>query len=191
MKRGISRGATLLGSVVMALALGVQPAAAAIVVHNSGDYGVFQFDDNHDSKRGANCDYETHRTNGSYLLDDISVRAPKVYAIDTGGGIQHQLVGWKYKIQVQPLSGPFHTVFTSSVVKAHATDSAPAAFSRRTWKAPENPSGNYRVEVSLYWFQPNTTNLVAGKIIADIEYYNAREGANSIIRQTDCYQAFG
>jgi len=187
----MSRRAALFGPLLMALALSAQPAAAATVVHSSGDYGVYQFDDNHDTTRGANCDYHTHKTKGSYLLADISVRAPRVYAVDTGGGIQHQLVGWKYRIQVQPLSGPFTTVFTSSVVKANASDSVPAAFSRRTWTAPAHPSGNYRVQVSLYWFKPNTSTTVGGKVVANIDYYHAREGANSIIRQTDCYQAFG
>ena len=186
-----SRRAALLGSLFMALALGAQPAAAANVIHQSGDYGTFVFTDD-STHLGAYCEYETHKTNGAYLLDDISIRAPKVFALDTGGGTQHQKVGWKYKIQqdVPPLTGEYNTIFTSSVDKALATDATSAAFTRRTWTADEHPKGNYRVEVSLYWFDSQSGH-VAGKVIADIVYMQARKtGSSPNPRMNSCYQAF-
>jgi hypothetical protein len=191
MIRRMSHRALVLGPVLMGLLLAVQPAAAASGIHETGLVGPYQINDDHDTTRGANCDYETHKTNGAYLLDDISVRAPFMHARDRGVGNQTQWVGWQYKIQRTPTATTnFHTIFTSSVVKAKATETAIAPFTRRKWTAPETVrDGNYRVKVIMLWYKPGTSTVEQGRVVANIDYYHVRGGGPDTIRQTDCYKA--
>ena len=190
MIRRMSR-ALVFGPVLMALLLAAQPAAAATGIHETGKVGPYQINDDA-TTRGANCDYETHLTGGSYLLDDISVRAPFMHARNTGHGNQTQWVGWWYKIQLdKEFDNTFSTIFTSSVVKAKATETTIAPFGRRKWTAPENvKDGNYRVKVFMVWYKPGTSTVEQGRVVANIDWYRAKEGANTQIRQTDCYKAF-
>ena len=106
-----------------------------------------------------------------------------------GSGTQHQWVGWKYKIQADTnFDNVFGTKFTSTVVKAKATDSTPAAFARRTWTAPSNlAQGNYRVQVTLIWYKPGTSTQVQGKQVANIDYYKVAGGGPDTVRNNDCY----
>jgi hypothetical protein len=191
MIRRMSRRALVFGPVLMALLLAVQPAAAATGIHTTGKVGPYQINDDQTTTRGANCDYETHLTNGSYLLDDIGVRAPFMHARNTGPGNQTQWVGWGYKIQLdKEFDNTFKTIFTSSVVKAKATETTIAPFTRRTWTAPENvKDGNYRVKLFMVWYKPGTSTVEQGRVVANIQWYHAKGGGTDTIRQTDCYKA--
>ncbi len=187
----MTRRAMVVGAMLAALTLGVQPAFAATVTSTTGKVGPYQFNDEQGGPRGANCDYETHKTNGTYLLDDISVRAPFVHARDTGSGNQHQKVGWWYKIQLdKEFDNTFKTIFTSSVKKGTATETAIAPFTRRTWTAPESVKvGNYRVKVFIVWYKPGTKTVEQGRVVANIDWYHVKGGGTDIVRQTDCYSS--
>ena len=134
MRRHKLRPALLLGAVIMALVLGVQPVAAVNVTHASGVFGYAVLQDAHFPKQGANCDHKTTKSNGVYPLKDMSVRTTRIYARDTSSGTDQQWVGWRFKIQRDiNFDQSFSTLFTSSVMKAEATDTTPATFNRRKW----------------------------------------------------------
>jgi hypothetical protein len=183
------RTALLLGGSMLALVLAAQPVAAATVISASGTFGLAVIPDAAVGKQGANCDYKTSGSNGHFRLKDMSARGPKIYAHDTGSGTQHQWVGWKYKIQGDTnADNVFGTKFTSTVVKAKATDSTPAAFARRTWTAPSNlKQGNYRVQVTLIWYKPGSSTQVQGKQVANVDYYKVAGGGPDTVRNNNCY----
>ena len=190
-QRTMSRRALVFGPVLLALLLAVQPVSAATAVSSSGTFGVAYIADSHLGKQGATCDYKTSGSSGSHPLKDISARGPQITAEDTGSGHPNRWVGWKYRIQRSPTSSTdFHTVFTSTVVKAKATDNTPAVFTRRTWTAPSHvTTGNYRVQVVLIWYAPGSNTQVQGKQVANIDYYKVAGGGPDTVRHEDCYSA--
>ena len=183
----------VMGISLMALVLAVQPVAAATVTSSSGTYGMYQIHDDHDTTRGANCDYKTTKHNGAYALKDIGVRAPTIYAREKDNSNQRKWVGWKYAIQQDANrdGSGWQTVFTSSVAKAKATESDAANFGRRTWTVPSGMhlQGNYRAQVTLLWYKAGSSTIVKGKVVALIDYYHVKGGGTDLVRQTDCYKS--
>ncbi len=190
MIRRMSRPAAMLGPVMMALVLAAQPAAAAHVTSTTGHPGPYTIHDNHDTTRGANCDYKTNQSsNGHYLLKDISVRAPSVYARNTGPGNQSQWVGWQFKIdRDSDTNGSYENVFTSAVVKEIATETTKADFSRRSWTPASTPQGNFRARIVIYWYTHASKTNEKGRVKATIEYYHVKGGGPDIIRNNNCYR---
>lgn len=191
MIRTLSRPAMVIGPVLMALMLAVQPAAAANVTSTTGHVGPYQINDEEAGPRGANCDYKTHpQSNGQYLLKDISVRAPFVHARNTGPGNQSQWVGWQFKIDRDTnFDGVYANVFTSSVVKRKATETSIADFSRRSWTPASTPQGNFRVRIVIFWYTHASSTNEKGKVKATIEWYHVRGGGTDTIRNNSCYRA--
>ena len=191
MIRGMSRGALVLGPALMALMLAVQPVAGQVAISSSGHPGEAMVFDTHLGRQGANCDYKASGSSGSHPLKDISVRGPKIWAEDTGSGIQHQWVGWSYKIQRDTnFDNQFGTYFTSGVVKKFATEGTPVSFARRTWTAPSNlKAGNYRVLVTVYWYKHGSSTQQRGDVVARIEFYHVLGGGPDTVRHNDCYSA--
>jgi hypothetical protein len=172
-------------------------AAAATVLSSSGQIGNYVLQDNHDQTRGVDCFYETHQEthHGSpgYWLDKLSVRGPQVYAWDNGSGSK-QWVGWRFQVQNEDTSASdaWTTVFTSTLTKAKVGISNGYQFARRTWTAPENLANNknYRVMITVKWYQRGGSSHVQGTLKARYDYYHVKGGGATIpptIRQTDCY----
>jgi len=189
----------VLGPAFLALMFAVQPAAAATVISQSGSIGSYVIHDNHDSTRGADCDYETtketHHGSNAYWLDALKVRGPQINAYNDHSGTK-QYVGWQFKVQDEPASATdaWTTFYTSSVVKQKVNVASGFQFDHRVWKAPENPPAdtNWRVVVILKWFTRGTTTTVQGKVTASIDYYHVKGGGATnppTIRNTDCYVA--
>jgi len=180
----ISSRRLVLGPVLMALLLAAQPVAAFSVTSTTGNVGQYYLSDTFAGPRGADCVYQATQSHHVYPLKDISARGPSMYGTST----HNQWVGWRYKIQRTPTSSlDFKTYFTSSVVKAKASQNAPASFVRRTWTVPSNlPTGNYRVQETLYWYQFGSSTIQDGKVVLVIQYYHVKGGGQDQIRQTDC-----
>jgi hypothetical protein len=191
MIRGMSRGALALGPILMAVLMAAQPVAATTVTSSSGSFGLATIRDSQSGKQGANCDYKTHLSHGAYPLKDISVRGPKMWAENTGSGTQHQKVAWRFRIQRDTnFDGSFGTLFTSSLVKATATDSTPAAFARRTWTPTSTvTAGNYRVQVTLIWYKPGSSTIVRGKQVVLYDWYKVQGGGTDTVRHHTCYSS--
>ncbi len=187
----------VLGSAFLALLFAVQPAAAETVISQSGTIGNYVLHDNHDTTRGADCDYkttkETHHNVTAFWLDALKVRGPQINAYDDQSGTK-QWVGWQFKVQNEPAAAndAFTTFYTSSVVKQKVNVNTGFQFPHRVWKAPENPPAdtNWRVIVILKWFQRGSSTTVQGKLTASYDYYHVKGGGATTpptIRQTDCY----
>ena len=191
MIRTTIRRALVLGSVLMVAMPVAQPAAATTPISSSGTFGLAIIKDSHHGKQGANCDYKTTKSNGVYPLKGISVRGPRLWAEDTGSGTQHQWVGWKYKIQRDTnFDQVYSTKFESSTVKEEATDQTPVQFSRRTWTASSNLAvGNYRVKVTLLWYEHGSTTDVRGKQVVLYDWYQAKGGGFDRVVQYHCYSS--
>jgi hypothetical protein len=193
------RSALVLSSVLLALVFAAAPAVAESNLGFNGQFGNYEFHDNADQTRGADCFYETHQEthhgNQGYWLDKLSIRGPKLFAYDNLSGTK-QWVGWLYKIQTAPASNSdvWTTVYVSSATKAKVDLTHGYQFPRRTWVAPENlPNNtNYRVAVTANWYKRPNSTKVQGQIKVAYEYYHVKGGGVTnppVIRNTDCYVA--
>lgn len=174
------RTSVALSCALLALLLGVQPAAAAVVINETGRVGSYQLNDFEVGQRGANCIYET----ATFDLDEITIRAPFMH------GDYHRMtwVGWEFRIQrdAPPFDGAFGTIFKSSIQKARANDEFIADFSRRQWIAPENPTGQYRVLIKMYWYEPGSQTDAEGRSLARYEWYKAKWNGNTYVNMDLC-----
>lgn len=193
-----SRPLLVLGSALIALLFAVEPAAAASIISTTGTVGNYQFQDNQNSTRGADCDYETtketHHNIKAFWLDAFKVRGPKMFAYNDHSGTK-QWVGWQFRIQNEPTSATdaFTDVFVSSVVKERVNVGSGFQFPSRTWKAPETlpTNTNWRVEVVLKWYKRPGSTTTQGTVKASYDWYHVKGGGAPTtppeIRQTDCY----
>ena len=121
---------------------------------HSGVHGVHGLIDSQEDP-GATCHY-----NSSVQLTKVVVRAPIVYARNTGSGTQHATVGWRFRVQWSSGLG-FSNAKITSIVKASATDSRPAGFTKRSVTFSNAPEIEYRVRVDMYWY--DSTGKQIGK----------------------------
>lgn len=146
-------------------------------VSHSGVHGVHGLVDSAENP-AATCHYDS-----SFQLTKVVVRAPVVYARNTGSGTQHATVGWRLRVQWSSGLG-FSDVKTTSVVKSSATDSRPAGFTKRSvsfWNAPEIV---YRVRVDMYWYDSQGKQV--GRATHAPEWYGwVSASAGSGIAQMD------
>lgn len=170
------RGSRLLAGFVVGIALTMATGAIVSADTELGHRGLVGNhslrDQNMDGHGGARCDYSFNdNRNGGAAT--IKVRAPRVWARDRTAGVDHQKVGWRVIIQQTPDDlqyGTWYTVFTSSVVKAGATDSAMASFTPRTFNVPFNTF--VRVHVQMFWYAPGSSTTVQGSAIHAVDYYD-------------------
>jgi len=168
------------GRLISAIALGVvlvlgsaAGAAADTLLDHHGPTGTASLRDqavNHHG--GARCDYSNHdaRDGGAAT---IKVHAPAVLARDRTAGTDSQVVGWRVILQQTPDDinyGRWYTVFTSSVQKASATDSAKASFVDRNFHVPFNTFVRARVQV--LWYVPSSSSHVQGWQLRSVDHYD-------------------
>jgi hypothetical protein len=161
------------GAALVAFALAVGPASAETVKSTSGNIGPYEIFDT-SSTPGANCLYET----ASFDLDRISVRPP---AHVHSYGSSSQWVGWRYVIgRDAHQNGYWKTYYQSPIVKQYVNDNTnPSSFARRTWIAPEHPTGRFRVRIVIYWYTHSSRTHVTGKTVIEYDYYKAKWNGNS------------
>ncbi len=176
------RSMVALGMALSTLAVAAQPVAAARILEETGNPAYYELYDEMDGRRGANCIYET----ASFDLDKITIRAPQMH----GNYPQDTKVQWRFKIRRQSLApaATFSTIFTSSWQTDLANDAIPADdFTRRTWQAPESPSGRFQVLVELrFWYQGS----VEGFVRAQYEWYKAKWSSDYYVNNEYCLQDY-
>jgi hypothetical protein len=82
-------------------------------------------------------------------------------------------VGWRVILQQTPDDinyGKWYTVFTSSVVKATASDTVKAAFTHRKFDVPFNTF--VRAHVQLLWYTPGSSTTVQGWQLRSVDHYD-------------------
>ena len=176
MKRSSRSGRRLLASVALLTALtlaGGASVSADTVIGQRGQVGVAMLHDQAvDTEGGARCNYSISdaRDGGAAT---IRVRAPHVWARNRSGGVDHQVVGWRVILQQTPDDinyGTWYTVFTSSVVKASATDARKASFGDRRFDVPFNTFVRARVQV--IWYVPGSASAVQGVQLHSVDHYD-------------------
>jgi hypothetical protein len=170
----------VIAAAVLALAFGVQPALAATIISgptgSTGDFDVF---DTQLGLKGAKCVYEG---SGDFELDKIKVRPPRVY----GAYANKTWVGWRFKILRRAVNVDWHTVYTSSIQKDRASNSIAADdFTWRTWFAPQNPTGAFKVRIVIFWYAPGTQTTKEGKVVVEYDWYRLKEMGNPIYLSTE------
>jgi hypothetical protein len=182
-----TRLVSLLGATLLAITA-VAPASADTVKSTDGNYGMYEVRDQENVYNGVKCQYETHKEHGAYQLDKLVVRKPYVHSYTSG----NQWVGWRFIVKRDgDLNGSYQEIYRSSIVKKKANQTDVAAFSDRTWYAPDSQSslkGNYKVWLVLFWFKPGSSTKISGKVATEIDWYGVRGGGNDMNRQNNCYR---
>jgi hypothetical protein len=152
------------------------PASAETILSPcSGTCGSWEVYDGETGRKGANGIYAT---SFPYELNKITVRPPLMH----GDHPSNSQVGWRFKIQRMPVGGgSWVTRYTSTYQTAQADNAIPAyagnGFSRRSWLAPNNPSGFfYRVVIDMRW---KHNGLVEGRLSLKYDWYKAKSGTNT------------
>jgi len=171
------------------LLIGFQPAAAYTVVSRSGATGPYSLTDAAApfGTQGATCFYGT----SSYKLVKIEVRRPQVKARNRTNGRDSQSVGWQFIVQHQTPSGTtWATIYGSTFVKATAYDNLAASFANRSWVAPADPSGRYRLLVVIRWYTPGGSSTIEGQVKVRDQYYKLTWNGNPVLGDGSCLQDY-
>lgn len=154
------------------------PASAETILSAcSGTCGDWQVGDGEMGQKGSNGIYGT---SFPYELNKITVRPPLMH----GNYSANSQVAWRFRIQRMPVGGgAWATRYTSTYQKAQADDAIPAyagnGFSRRSWSAPNVPSGYfYRVVIDMRW---KHNGSVEGTLSLKYDWYKAKSGNNSYV----------
>ena len=157
----------------------VPASATTIITECNGTCGYYEIGDA-GPPYGANCQYEKV----SYDLDKMSVRPPLMH----GPYAQKTKVRWLFRIFRMPSGGgSWKQIYQSSWQNAMANDAIPAyagsGFSRRTWTAPESPTGFFKVRILMHWFNAGGSRVG----IAAVELDNYKSLWNGNVRYDNEY----
>ena len=176
----------LLSAITFALVavgtLAVPASAETYIQMCNGTCGYYEIGDS-GPPYGANCQYE----DGSHHLDKISVRPPLMH----GPYSQKTKVRWLFRVfRSTSMGGSWSQIYQSTWQNAMANDAIPAragsGFSRRTWTAPENPTGWFKVRMLMHWF--NASGNRVGIAAVELDYYKLLNQAVS--NTTDYCKAY-
>ena len=181
------RKGLIVGSLAAALVANGAPAAAwQLVGAEHGLVGAYAMVDksDHPANAGALCHYVGSPTD---YFRSMRVRHPAAWARDLSHNEDHQLVGWRAKLQrATSPSGPWTTIRVSDEEKAIASDTATASFHGKTlsWQSPD-PSVLYRALVVIKWYR---AGLVEGHVTLRVEFYryDAPDASPDYVQQDHC-----
>jgi hypothetical protein len=118
---------------------------------------------------GATCYYPlTHDD----FVHRVRVRAPIVYAYDATSGVDTQWVGWWFHVQQSTDGLSWHELVGAKthVVKAKASDGYNAQWAPQHLALPADQYNRYRVVLSLRWYGPGGTRIVARATMSPTNY---------------------
>jgi len=151
--------------VVLLVVNAAAPAAAAPPEVVKGQHGHYLFNDV-ESAPLVNCHYSG--TNPAKLHKFV-VKRPLAWWSDLGPGTQSGTVGWQIRMQAaaDPDSGPWTTVYTSTILKKVAKEDDPlydaadaAAFTTPGILWSQAGTKSYRVSSKVFWYFPAGTGRV-------------------------------
>jgi len=178
-----SRRLALMTSLLLVLAVGGQPALASTFISGTGKWGAYNVFDTSGGPQGGRC---VHKDSGIHKLLKIKVRPPTIF----GFYETNSWVGWRYKIFRRGASGSWSSIFKSSIHKDRARETAAADdFNMRTWLAPTNPSGGYKVRIVMFWYVPGSQTSVEGKVVVEYDWYRSHlkgDAANWYLTEDYC-----
>ncbi len=159
------------------------PVSASTVIGPacSGTCGNYVTFDKSGGPYGAVCTYET----GSYDLDTIKVKPPKMY----GHYSSKTRVQWKFNILRSTNFGASYTgIYNSSWQNGMASmSSAASGFTSRTWNAPDpNPKGYFKVRILLRW--KDGSGMTVGNAKVEYDWYQRKWNGSSNPANDYCLQ---
>lgn len=181
--RGTRRATLSLFVAITALIGLAAPASAETVITAcNGTCGYYEIGDG-GPPYGANCQYEA----GSYDLDKISVRPPLMH----GPWSYNTNVRWLFRIfRSSNFGGSWSQIYQSTWQNAMANDAIPAragnGFSRRTWMAPESPTGWFKVRILMHWFNQSGNRI--GIAAVELDNYKRLWNGNVTYSMDYCLQ---
>jgi len=175
------------GSLAASLVANGGPAAAwQRIGPEHGLVGAYAMVDNsvHPSSAGALCHYVGSPTD---YFRSMRIHHPVARARNVSGHKDHQLVGWRTKLQrATSPSGPWTTIRVSGEEKATAYDTATAVFHDKTlsWQS-SSPSLIYRALVVINWYRSGS---VEGHVTLRVEFYryDAPDASPTFVQQDHC-----
>jgi hypothetical protein len=123
-------------------------------VSHSGLYGVHYLADSSEYP-AVRCTY-----NSQQAISSIRVRDPFVFARNRTSGVDTQLVGWYFRVQRAAVGASTWTeVGNSAIQRKVATDQQVADFSPITRAVAPDASRQFRVIVTMLWYNAARTGL--------------------------------
>jgi hypothetical protein len=148
------------------VALGASPliTSADTGVAHSGVYGIHYLADSAEYP-DVTCVYNT-----SNVISAVVVRDPFVFARNRTTSVDSQLVGWFFQVQKSSSSG-WVVVANSALQRRTATDQQVADFSPMTKSFAGDASRQYRIVISMRWYNAART-AVEGRAIHRVDWYS-------------------
>ena len=185
-------GATVAGSsprrllAVVLASTALVVAAGPVAAHDGdgdthrGNVGRHAFRDSED-KPGARCIYGESDPAPTDEVSDVatelvgvSVRPPKVAAIDRSRRVDLQPVAWRFILQEKVGDGEWTKVKRSRLQVRRANDHRAARFSRLAVRYDGSPDADYRVQTRAYWLSKRNPLKKVGVATHLVEYYRVR-----------------
>jgi len=141
----LMRGTALLGAALLAAASGGL-VRADTQLGTSGHPGPHVLRDTA-AAPGATCTY------AGTFLDTVTVRPPRMRAVDRTAARDHQQVRWSIRVDYWDVNAFWATASTVGPWTATAWDDQAAAFIARTIAAPTGLGAKYRVVVVMQWLR--------------------------------------
>jgi len=187
--RGIRTSAFVAVAALALLITAEGPAAAFTVTGQSGLTGPYSLTDAM-SPAGYQAVVCSYSTAGSKLTL-VTAHHPVVKARNRTAGRDSQVVAWQFIVQHATPSGTtFTTLYASPFARAKAYDNLAAPFADRSWQAPPDPTGKYRVVIVVRWYVPGSTTAIAGQVKLRDGFYESRWNGHSIVSPDWCLQDY-
>ncbi len=190
----MAKSRTLLTVALASMALVV--VAGPVAAHNvegdgdahRGKVGRHAFGDSA-LKPGARCIYQEAAPapaadggDAAMELVGVSVRAPKVAAINRTRRIDRQPVAWRFILQEKVGEGNWSKVKGSRLQVKRANDHSAARFSRLAIRYDGNPEADYRVVAKAYWLNKRNPLKKVGVATHLVDYYRVR----GVVSEASC-----
>jgi hypothetical protein len=153
-----------------------------------GKVGRHAFRDS-DLKPGARCIYRevapaptANEGDAAMELVGVSVRAPKVAAINRTRRIDRQPVAWRFILQEKTDDGDWTKVKRSRTQVRRASDRRAARFSRLAIRYDGDPEADYRVVAKAYWLKKRNPLRKVGVESHLVDHYRVR----GVVSEASC-----
>lgn len=180
----MAKSRTLLAVALASTALVV--AAVPVTAHEGeedthrGKVGRHAFRDS-ELRPGARCVYREAAPNPAADASDaalelvgVSVRAPKVAAINRTRRVDRQPVAWRFILEEMADDGDWTKVKRSRLQLRRASDRSAARLSRLAIRYDGNPEAEYRVVAKALWLSKRNPLRKVGAASHLVDYYRVR-----------------
>ena len=141
-------------------------------ISSDGTVGTHHLNDSN-GRPGVRCLYQDGAGGGDEDLYLLRVKPPVLFAANTNGTREKQLVGWRAMIQRRDAgSARFVTVKQSGLHKAWAWDDTAAVLYARDVSVTSQYGSDFRVRIRMFWYSPDGGGWkTTGKATNEVDWY--------------------